>query len=110
MDIFKSEENVNLKDEIGKFGYRKDLFYLGQTENMASNYFIYSLEKTTALVGDDEIFIIGENGDISPAKKSLERKLNMKLIGSNSAKISAVIRLIRSYNERRKNDKDKIKS
>lgn len=109
MDIFKTEEKINLKEEITKRGYSNDLFYLGQTEKMASDYYIYSLSKTTALVGEDEIFIIGEDEDIKPAKKCLETKLNVKLLGSNSTTISTLIRLIRLYNNkvRRKNDKGK---
>jgi len=108
MNTFKSEEGINLKERIAKMGYSKDLFYLGQTENMASDYYIYSLSKTTALVGESNISIIGEQKDIESAKKSLEKKLNTKLIGSTSNRISTLIKFVNLYNLRvRKNAKTK---
>ena len=108
MNTFTSEEAINLKEKVVMLGYSKDLFYLGQTEKMNSDYNIYSLSRTTALVGESDISIIGEQKDIESAKKSLEKKLNMKLIGPTSNKISTLIKFVKLYNSKiRKNAKTK---
>jgi hypothetical protein len=80
MNTFSSEEAINLRERVAMLGYSQDLFYLGQTEKMNSDYNIYSLSRTTALVGENEILIIGEQEDVESARKSLEEKLNMELI------------------------------
>jgi hypothetical protein len=52
---------------------------LGQTDRIKQGYYIYPLPKPTALVGENEICVIGEEEDIGPIKKRLERNLFIDL-------------------------------
>ena len=50
---------------------------LGQTDRMKQDYCIYSPPEPTALVRENEIGVIGEEEDIRPIRKRLEKKFSI---------------------------------